>query len=125
MSTGAIILGLHLATAHFGGTAASQMHDANPGLYVRLGNGATAGAYRNSEGRPSVYAGWTWSTADGRWAITAGGVTGYARAAVSPLVVPSLRVGLGDTGWATRLAYLHKPHSHGASGVHMSIERGW
>ena len=120
-----LIVGLHLATAHFGGPAADQMHNANPGAYLQMANGATAGAYLNSYGRPSVYAGWTWTTANGRWSLTAGGVTGYPATTVAPMLVPSMRIGLGSSGWAARLAYLHKPHSDGANGAHLSLERGW
>lgn len=124
--TGAeLILGLHLATAHFGGASAARMNDANPGLYVRLGDGPTVGLYLNSERRRSAYVGWTWQTDNRRWAITGGAVTGYAGATLSPLLVPSMRIRLGETGWAARLAYLHKPHAHGASGLHLSIERSW
>jgi len=127
MSGAALILGLHLATAHFGAPAGGpDLTDRNPGAYVRLGNGATAGAFRNSHRRSSVYAGWTWQTRDGRWALTVGAVTGYPRAAVAPLLVPSVRLPLAaGSPWAARLSYLHKPHSDGASGVHLSIERSW
>ena len=119
------LIGLHLATAHFGAPADAQLQSQTPGVYLRTAAGLTLGHYRNSHGLPSTYAGWTWSTADGRWAITAGAVTGYPRARVSPLLVPSLRVPLQDqpTGWAARIAYLPKPHSQGASGIHLSLER--
>ncbi len=122
MSADAIIIGLHLATAHFG-AAAAGLESVTPGIYLRTPGGITAGAYRNSHGLASVYAGMTWTTADGRWSITAGGVTGYPRAKVSPLLVPSMRLPIGGTQWATRLAYLPKPHSDGAQGLHISLER--
>lgn len=120
MSTAAIIVGLHLATAHAGGVG---LESVTPGVYARMPNGITAGAYRNSHGLGSAYLGMTWSTADGRWSITAGGVTGYPRAKVSPLLVPSMRLPINGTSWAARLAYLPKPHSDGAQGVHLSLER--
>lgn len=116
----ALILGLHLATAH-AGPAAGDMHSSTPGIYVRLPEGATLGAYRNSYGDRSVYAGWTWSTPDGRWSLTAGGVTGYPRARVAPLLVPSARMEIAD-GWALRLSALPKPHRTGAAGLHLSLE---
>lgn len=124
--TAALILGLHLATAHFGSATAAQLQGSNPGIYLRTDAGLTLGAYRNSHGLRSSYAGWTWTTDDGRWSLTAGGVTGYPRARVSPLLVPSLRVPLvgdGATGWAARISYLPKPHSDGAQGLHLSLER--
>lgn len=120
----ALVIGLHLATAHFAGASASEMQAVTPGIYVRAASGLTAGAYRNSDGRGSVYAGWTWATANGRWAITAGAVTGYPHARLSPLVVPSMRLELGG-GWGLRVAGLPKPHSGGAAGVHVAIEGGW
>lgn len=121
-----LILGLHLATAHFGAPAGAELTGANPGIYLRTGAGLTAGHYRNSHGRPSTYAGWTWATADGRWSLTAGAVTGYPRARVSPLLAPSLRLPLpGDSGLAARITYLPKPHSHGAHGLHLSMEQAW
>lgn len=124
-----IVIGLHLATAHFGQPADLQLQAATPGIYLRSAAGLTVGAYHNSQGAASAYAGWTWSTADGRWSITAGAVTGYPRAKVSALLAPSVRLPLagvlGDaaTGWAARLAYLPKPHSRGAHGLHLSLER--
>lgn len=120
-----VVLGLHLATAHFGAPANLDLQSATPGVYLRSAAGLTVGAYVNSYGRGSAYAGWTFSTADGRWSITAGAVTGYPRAAVSPLLVPSVRLPLGDwaPSWAARIAYLPKPHSDGAQGIHLSLER--
>ena len=119
---GALIIGLHLATAHFGAPADAKFNDTNPGIYLRAENGMTVGAYRNSYGIGSAYVAKTWTTADGRWSITAGGVTGYPRARASPLLVPSVRLPIAD-GWAARIGYLPKPHSQGAHGLHMSLER--
>lgn len=123
----ALILGLHLATAHFGAPANAHFQNVNPGIYLRTEQGLTLGAYRNSNNRHSNYVAWTWSTADGRWSITAGAVTGYPRYPVSPLLVPSVRIPFSNVpgGWAARIAYLPKPHNRGASGMHFSVERGW
>lgn len=120
-----MVLGLHLATAHFGAPSNSDLQSATPGVYLRTEAGLTLGAYANSHGRRSAYAAWTFSTTDGRWSITAGAVTGYPRARVSPLLVPSVRLPLADLapGWAARIAYLPKPHSDGAHGLHISLER--
>jgi hypothetical protein len=79
-------IGLHLASAH----SAGRMNSSNPGLYLRLPSGFTAGFYENSlsrtryggnEGsrRYSAYAGWTWQTDNRTWAASLGGVTGYGR----------------------------------------------
>ncbi|MEY5099137.1 MAG: hypothetical protein RJA36_1856 [Pseudomonadota bacterium] len=124
-----VVIGLHLATAHFNAPADANLQAATPGIYMRSAAGLTLGAYRNSHARLSTYAAWTWTTQDQRWAITAGAVTGYPRASVYPLLVPSLRLPIKTlsgqrTGWAARLAYLPKPHSDGAQGLHLSVERG-
>lgn len=120
----ALIIGLHLATAHGPAPEGVQLQSFNPGVYVRAASGLTVGAFRNSHGRASVYGGWTWSTTDQRWSITAGAVTGYPRARVLPLVVPSMRVGIAD-GWALRTSLLVNPARDGAHGLHFGVERGW
>ena len=115
-----IVIGAHLHTAHFG-QGHERMNDNNPGLYVMADN-LTAGIYYNSERATSVYAGYTWATADGRFALTVGGVTGYRQARVMPLVVPSYRHGLVD-GYAARVSFLPRPPKGGVGGVHLSVER--
>ena len=113
-----LAVGLHLATWH----SEPGFESVTPGWYLRTGSGWTAGAYRNSYGRASVYAGRTWQTADGRWALTAAGVTGYPQAAVRVVAVPSVRLGNGAA--AARLAYLPKPPGgHGTHTVHLALER--
>lgn len=119
MSCAAIALGLHLATAHFSGHGLDPI---DPGVYVRTECGATAGAFRNSYGRLSTYAGWTWQTEGGLFALTAGAVTGYPAAKVMPLLVPSLRLEVVD-GLDARLSFLPKPMKCGTSaGLHLSLE---
>lgn len=114
-----LVLGMHLATAHSGG----GYQGFNPGVYVRAPSGLTAGLYRNSYSAPSAYLGWTWQTADQRWALTAGAVTGYPAARLLPVLVPSMRVGLPAPGWAARLTLIPKPPRHGvATGLHLSLE---
>lgn len=120
----AATFGLHLATAHFG-NASAQLNSSTPGIYFRADNGLTVGTYRNSDDRRSVYAAWTWETDDKRFALTAGGVTGYSPAPIVPLLVPSMRIRVGDT-YAARLAFLPKPIKHGrAAGLHLSVERSF
>lgn len=114
------VVGLHLASAHSrGGYEAATV-----GMYVQH-DGLTAGVLRNSYGRMSAYAGWTLQTADARWAVTVGAVTGYPARRVSLLVAPSVRLPLAE-GWAARLAYLPKPPQVGSSAaLHLSIERAF
>ena len=117
----ALTFGAHLHTAHLGAQA-GQMQDSTPGLYLRTDAGLTLGHYRNSHGRPSSYAAWTWQTADQRFALTAGVVTGYPARRYSPLLVPSVRFALTDS-LAARIAYIPKPPRYGsAAGVHFAIE---
>jgi len=114
-------IGVHLASYHF---PQNDFENVNPGLSVRLHNGATFGAYRNSIGRLSAYAGWTWDTDFHGWrpAITAGVVTGYERADVMPLLVPSISTPAVD-GFRARFTFVPQIEKGGASAVHLSIER--
>lgn len=81
-----VTIGLHLVSAH----GAGNLNSRNPGLYVRLPSGFTAGFYENSlsgtrysgndgSRRFSTYAGWTWQTDSRTWAFSLVGVTGYGR----------------------------------------------
>jgi len=119
MIAASIVLGIHLASVH----REPGFNNANVGAYVQFESGLTAGVVENSYRRTSFYAGWTWETADKRFALTAGAITGYPSAKVSPLLVPSYRHDMGD-GWSARISYLPKPPRYGASdAVHASIER--
>lgn len=73
----ALTLGLHVAATHLGElNHGAKRTMATPGAYAVLDNGVTLGAYRNSLGRTSVQAGYTWA-ASSHWALSAGLVTGY------------------------------------------------
>lgn len=125
-----LTLGLHLATAHL----SAGLEPITPGIYVRTEAGLTVGAYRNSYGHLSEYAGWTWQ--GDTFALTTGLVAGYRGPSVKtgeicaeqtcrftftehrrivPLFVPSARFNLGEvTG---RISILPSP-----AAVHFSIE---
>jgi hypothetical protein len=113
-------IGLHLISLH----ARHGYETATPGVYVRMSTGMTAGLLRNSEGRASTYLGYTWETADRRWALTVGGITGYRSAVVSPLLVPSWRYALSGNKLAWRVAYIPKPPEagRGSSALHLALE---
>lgn len=140
------VIGVHLLSLHSNPTyvteadffgrplQAERFETVTPGVSLRLANGATFGAYRNSYGRGSAYAGWTFETADQRWALTVGAVTGYPGRPVAPLVVPSLRLGLdavGAPGWSARIALIPKPPTHGhgitrtegTAALHIALEK--
>lgn len=117
----ALTLGVHLATAHFGGAPNSpHVENVTPGIYLRTPSGLTAGVYSNSEGGTSAYLGQTYETDSRRFAITVGAVVGYRVAPVLPLVVPSVRVEITQHA-AVRLSY-NNPLKGAPSGVHLSAE---
>ncbi|UDF33527.1 UNVERIFIED_ORG: hypothetical protein LHJ69_12930 [Shinella sp. XGS7] len=112
-------LGAHLASAH----ARGGYEAATVGVYARAPDGLTLGLLRNSERRASLYLAHTWETRDQRWALSAGVITGYRGAAVSPLVVPSLRLPLpGQGAAALRLSLIPKARAGGSSALHLSAE---
>lgn len=117
MSADAWTLGLHLLSAH----VQPGYEAATVGVYAQAPGGLTVGALRNSERRLSFYAGRTWQTDDGRWALTAGGITGYRSARLAPLLVPSVRLQLG-AGAAARISLIPKPRAGGSSAAHISLE---
>lgn len=105
-------LGFHIGSQHF---PAKQYNNFNPGAYYIHSSGATIGTYYNSERRQSVYAGWTWDY--GPWRLQAGAITGYRRAAVLPLIAPSVSLGYGF-----RLTVLPKVERRGSAVVHLTWE---
>lgn len=109
-------LGIHLFSQHL---PAANYNNVNPGLYYRLAEGPVMGAYRNSVRRTSVYAGYTWQW--GRFDLTTGAVTGYAKGA-QLLLVPS--VGLFTVGGVTtRLAYIPRMEKRiGSNVLHVAVE---
>lgn len=114
-------LGLHLASWH----SAPGFEARNPGVYAVWANGATLGTYHNSERAQSVYAGWTWRSAEllprTHAALTAGVVTGYLARPVMPLLVPSLGVRVAERT-TVRLTWLPRVEKAGAHALHLSLE---
>lgn len=127
-----LILGVHLLSHHV--EAKPWQENFNPGLYVRTTEGWTAGFYRNTLRRTSVYLGRTVALTS--WAdITLGGVTGYesrpapcwspeltdcrlglGSAKVKPLIAPSVHLGPARVSWV--------PGTAGSANVlHLSLER--
>lgn len=115
-SAHATTVGMHFTTKHSHGGYCQY----NPGLYLRTDSGLTVGTYHNSECRQSVYLAQTYT--HGLYSITLGGVTGYARKPVLPMVVPSVAFPLAD-GVSLRLAYVPKVSREAAHAVHLSVER--
>lgn len=113
MSLSACVLGLHLLSAH----VSPGYETVTPGAYVQCPSGLTAGAYRNSLGRPSVYAGHTWHR--GPFALSAIALTGYPLAPIVPALVPSVAFKLTQHTSA-RASLVLAPK--GGSAVHFSWE---
>lgn len=107
-------VGLHLYTAH----SDHRLNNTNPGVYARWKNGLTIGTLTNSINRQSSYVAWTLADKTDTVELTVGGITGYLKP-VTPLVVPSVKVGITEH-WAARLSLLKAPGNPAA--VHLSVE---
>lgn len=110
MTCAALILGLHLATAH----VRTDLENVNPGAYVQCDN-VQAGAYRNSIGRTTVYAGYVVQA--GPVDVLIGAATGY-RQTLRPVFVPSVALPAGF-----RLSFLFPSGGGSRGGVHLAWER--
>jgi len=118
-------VGLHLVSHHF--PERPGQRNFNPGVYVRTAEGWTAGYYRNTLDRNSVYAGYTLQHEINGFvavALTAGAVTGYrrnddgigfAKSALTPMLAPSLKLG------PARLSYIPGV-GVSPSVLHLSVE---
>lgn len=117
-------IGVHLGSHHWPDLPAYS--NANPGIYVRTAEGWTAGVYRNSLRRTSVYAGRTFGT-DVRGfelALTVGAISGYDRK-VPVLVVPSVATPPLVAGVRARIAVIPRAEKQGAAVIHLSAERSF
>jgi hypothetical protein len=93
-----------------------------PGFYVsRRGGGWGGGILRNSEGRTSAHIDYTMQTANRRFALTIGAITGYSQHSLLPYMMPSIRV--GSDGFALRVGLIPKVSSiQSANALHFSVE---
>ena len=115
-------VGVHIASKH--SSYAQQWNDDNHGLYARWANGATVGAFRNSEHATSAYVGWSkdWPLVKRvDVGLLLGLVTGYQRADVLPLAVPSVRLA-ATKNLGIRASLIVNPDKAGAHAVHLSAE---
>jgi hypothetical protein len=83
----------------------------HPGIQFRWDNGVQFGAYRNSQCRASLYAGWS---------IEAGG-DGYRGKGVKPAPSPSIAVSITQQQ-SLRFGYVPKTHPKSAAAFQMVIE---
>lgn len=108
--------GLHLVSYH---EPDKTYNNTNPGAYYRHPDGWTAGFYRNSVRRDSIYIGYTWKY--GIFDITTAGVTGYFDK-VQPLLVPSVSLGTWY-GVTPRIAYIPRVEKKiGSHVLHLMLE---
>lgn len=105
-------IGLHLQSRHEG----EGYNNDNLGAYVHLTSGFTAGVYRNSDYKPSFYAGYTYSR--GYVSLTPVLVTGY-RDCPLPTVIPSVAIALSG-GVSARVSFVYSPER--SSALHLSLE---
>lgn len=108
--------GLHLFSHHM---PEKTYNNSNPGMYYRHPDGWTAGFYRNSLRRDSVYVGYTWKY--GIFDVTTAGVSGYFHK-VQPLLVPSISLGTWQ-GITPRVAYIPRVEKKiGSHVLHLMVE---
>jgi hypothetical protein len=113
---------VHTVSAH----TRSGYDGNNFGLAYRWANGAVTGAFHNSYGRTSAYAGWLWSPAEQqRWSIFLGAATGYGDTTesmpIAPIVAPSFSTPLTDAS-RLRLSWFADPRKGAAQVLHLSFE---
>lgn len=108
----AVAIGIHLATYHFDRDA--NYNEFNPGAYVACDE-YVAGVYYNSEKRTSVYVGYQFVNVLGPIDIIVGVVTGYERANVAPLLLPSVK-------WNNVRLSIVPPVKDIPSALHLSLE---
>lgn len=112
-----LTVGLHLASVHV--PAADWQNNANVGIYAKTAGGITAGIYRNTQHRTSVYAGYTLE--HGPFALTLGAITGYSARPVMPMLAPSVALP-ALAGITPRLTFIPKFGAVKAAALHLSIE---
>lgn len=109
-------IGLHLVSYH---EPDKTYNNTNPGMYYRHPDGWTAGFYRNSLRRDSIYLGYTWKY--GIFDVTTAGVSGYFHK-VQPLLVPSVSLGTWQ-GITPRIAYIPRVEKRiGSHVLHLMVE---
>lgn len=118
---------MHLASHHFQG----EHESFNPGLGVRFYRDRlflTAGAYQNSLGRGSTYAGigYRYPLTDNLSAgFLAGAVTGY-QVPVAPALVPEISYRMGRYEYILNLVPpYHSGDTHVDAAIGFSVGRGW
>lgn len=118
-------VGVHIGSLH----SQPGFESRNFGVSHRWSNGVTIGAFNNSYGQVSTYAGWLWNLdAAGRFGLFIGAATGYGNTEESlplaPIVAPTTRWRFDDR-WAVRLSWFADPRAGAAQVLHLSVERSY
>lgn len=127
--THAAELGVHALTWHERAVADDaqgrpvRLRSVTPGMYYRTDAGWAAGAFSNSYGDPSAWAGAVGEaeiTPRLSVAVTGGLVLGYKRQPVQVLFSPSARLLLRD-GYGVRLNWLPRADRAGVNAIHLCL----
>lgn len=126
-SAAALTIGMHIGSYH---TADNERYNnINPGLYVAY-NGYTAGTYKNSYSKQTVYAGKAFDiTENCRYDVLVGAATGYniKRSSVVPFVVGSAKFNIQDEA-ILRVSAIPQVSSDGklkGAVLHLSLQRNF
>lgn len=119
-------VGVHVASHHW---PQAEWNNSNPGLYVMadvkgpafLTGSYAVGTYYNSERHQSAYLARVFNVV-GPIDVAIGAISGYNRAAVLPLVAPSVKLDV-VSGYSARVFVLPKVESTGAWVVHLAVEK--
>lgn len=113
-------IGVHLVSQHY---PKRTYNNNNPGMYFRADNGITAGFYDNSYNQWSVYAGYTyhWNVKGWEPAVTLGAITGYPKASVMPVAVPTLATPPLIETARLRLGYKPKVGRNSSDVIHLIV----
>lgn len=116
------MIGLHLHTFH----SSHVPCDDTVGIYY-MGSSFGGGVFKNSACRIGAWGGWTPETnvltigpLRAKAGAIIGGVVGYKKNPVRPLLLPSVAVSLDERAWV-RATYLPK-FKESASGISLSVE---
>jgi hypothetical protein len=111
-----VIFGTHVASAHKGG----GFQAANPGFYLRTEGNFQAGAFANSVGRTSAYAGYFVGAHDAPLNLMLGMATGYKKR-YTVAIVPTASLDLTERA-RLRFWLIVNPANPKGSAAHVSLE---
>lgn len=126
-SAAALTIGMHIGSYHTADN--SRYNNSNPGLYIAY-DGYTAGTYKNSYNKQTVYAGKAFDIAENcRYDVLVGAATGYniKGSSVVPFVVGSAKFNIQDEA-ILRVSAIPQVSSEGklkGAVLHLSLQRNF